>query len=72
MCCVAGVNRTGNDGSKLEYNGHTSAFDCLGVEITSTKENYQGFVIVEFNKTQLLKVRNSFNFLNDKDAFKIT
>jgi omega-amidase len=71
LCYTIGVNRVGVDANKLEYNGHSAAYDCLGAKIAETKNNNEDIVIVTLDKNQISEVRNSLNFLNDRDAFEL-
>lgn len=70
MCYTIGVNRFGFDTNNLEYNGHSQAIDYLGNLIMKPQEA-EGIFVVELNKEKLLKSRNKFGFLNDKDAFEL-
>ena len=70
MSYTVGVNRTGDDNNKLEYNGHSQVVDFLGNYILNPIET-KGTFIVELNKTELLVARKKFNFLNDQDRFEL-
>ncbi len=63
QCYVVGVNRIGND-PKLIYNGFSSVFDPMGVEII-TVENEERIIPAEINPETVREVRNKFPFLND-------
>ena len=71
LCYTIGVNRVGVDASNYEYNGHSAAYDCLGKQIVEAKNNKEDVVIVTLDKNQVSKVRNSLDFLNDRDNFEI-
>jgi predicted amidohydrolase len=71
MCYTVGVNRVGIDANKLEYNGHSAAYDCLGEQIAQTKENKENTVILKVDKKYLNETREKLNFLSDKDNFKL-
>jgi predicted amidohydrolase len=71
LCYIVGVNRIGFDANSLAYNGHTAAYDCLGAQLATTNENEEGFIVVEFDKNHISAIRNSLNFLKDKDTFEI-
>lgn len=71
LCYTIGVNRVGFDENNYEYCGHTAAYDCLGNEIASTTENMETVSLVTLNKKHIFEVRNSLNFLNDKDTFEV-
>lgn len=70
MCYTIGVNRTGFDNNKLEYNGHSQAVDYLGNDILEPQEN-EGVFVVELNKEKLVEARKKLGFLNDRDAFEL-
>ena len=68
---TVGVNRIGVDANNLEYNGHSSVYNCLGEQIAQTKENREDIVIVTLEKNHISEIRTKLNFLSDKDAFEI-
>lgn len=70
MSYVIGVNRTGSDANNHEYLGHSQAIDFLGNYLLEPQES-QNVFIVELDKQNLLETRAKFNFLNDRDEFKI-
>jgi predicted amidohydrolase len=63
QCYVAGVNRVGDD-PKLHYNGYSSVFDPMGVELLSI-ENEEGIFVSEIDLVKVNEVRTKFPFLND-------
>lgn len=63
QCYVAGVNRVGND-PKLSYNGFSSVFDPMGIELLSI-ENDEGIFSAEIDINKVQKVRSGLPFLND-------
>jgi len=67
---VIGVNRVGEDGNGLIYNGGSCVIDPLG-EILYEKLNDEDTFSITLNKDDLLKVRNNFPFQKDKDEFII-
>jgi predicted amidohydrolase len=70
MCCVAGVNRIGQDNNGHNYLGHSQVLDCLGANVIEPSENEDVFT-VELNKESLLETRNKFRFLDDRDSFSL-
>jgi predicted amidohydrolase len=72
MSYAIGVNRVGVDANKLEYSGHSVAYDCLGKKLTHIKTNQEDMVIITLHKKHLKDVRTKLNFLSDKDTFKIS
>ena len=71
MCYTIGVNRVGEDANKLEYNGHSAIYNCLGEQIGMTEENKEITLSVTLDKDHISETRNRLPFLNDKDSFKI-
>jgi predicted amidohydrolase len=71
MCYLVGVNRVGADTNKLEYIGHSAAFDCLGESICKNEIENEFVEVVTLDKKLITKVRKGLNFLNDRDKFTI-
>jgi omega-amidase len=71
MSYCVGVNRVGVDKRNNEYTGNSAAFDCLGKKISITKPNVESVETINLNKNNLIKNREKFQFLNDRDDFKI-
>ena len=71
MCYTIGVNRVGVDANKLEYNGHSAVYNCLGEQIGMAEENREVTLNVTLDKNHISETRNRLPFLNDKDSFKI-
>lgn len=70
MCYVIGVNRTGFDGNRHEYVGHSQVVNYLGnYEITPTEN--EGLFVTLLDKEILLETRKKMAFLDDKDEFII-
>ncbi|WP_026451079.1 amidohydrolase [Aequorivita capsosiphonis] len=70
MTYCIGVNRVGFDGNKHEYVGHSAVYDVLGKQIsTSAFDEFIETVILE--KKHIETNRRHFQFLNDRDQFKI-
>ncbi len=63
QCYIAGVNRIGNDPNAV-YNGFSSVFDPMGIEIVSV-ENEEKVIVVELDKDYIIEVRGKFPFLED-------
>ena len=71
MCYCIGVNRVGVDSRGNTYTGNSSVYDSLGKKISTIKPNTETTEIVRLNKDILLKNRQRFQFLNDRDDFKL-
>lgn len=67
---VAGVNRVGDDGNGIHYNGDTSAYDFLGNPLAYSSEREE-IVFVNLDKKALEEFRASFPALGDGDAFHL-
>lgn len=70
QCYVVGVNRVGNDGNNIQYNGNSIIIDPLG-EILYQKEDEEDVFTYTLQKDKLDEVRNNFPFWKDADAFEI-
>ncbi len=71
MCYTIGVNRVGVDASRLEYNGHSAAYNCLGEQLINALPGEEDVISFTIDKTHISTTRNKLNFLKDKDTFKI-
>jgi omega-amidase len=65
---VFGLNRIGTDGNNLLYQESSHCFFADGKEITQKQGN---IVSAELNMEELKDFKNHFQFLNDRDSFKI-
>jgi omega-amidase len=70
QCYVIGVNRTGDDGAGIHYNGESMVVDPL-CEVLYTKKEEEDIFTITLDKTHLLDVRNKFPFLRDADDFQM-
>jgi omega-amidase len=68
---IIGVNRVGNDGNDVAHNGCSAIIDPLGEILTAPEENTEGWFHTQLESEKLEKIRKSFPFLPDKDAFSI-
>ena len=71
MCYCFGVNRVGVDSRGNTYTGNSSVYDSLGEKISTIKPDIEAIEIVVLNKDLLIKNRREFQFLNDRDDFKL-
>ena len=70
VCFVAGVNRIGEDGNHLSYDGHSQVLDTKGYLLNElSKESKAVYVTLE--KSWLTDFRKKFNTLLDGDNFEI-
>lgn len=69
QCFVVGVNRTGEDGNKIFYNGESSIIDPLGEIIYQGNE--EDIFTYTLKKEKITETRNQFPFWRDADIFSI-
>lgn len=65
-----GVNRVGDDGIGIAYNGHSAAYDFKGTQIAFLEELDQ-FQIITLEAEKLDEYRNKFPAWKDADDFSI-
>jgi len=70
QCYVIGVNRVGEDGNNLSYNGDTSLINALGETLYINSQSEDVFTTT-LSKLELNKVRTQLPFLKDKDNFNL-
>lgn len=70
QCYVVGINRVGEDGNGILYNGESMVIDPLG-NICYRKETEEDIHTVVLEKETLNQVREKFPFWKDADHFKI-
>jgi predicted amidohydrolase len=71
QCFVAGVNRVGEDGNGILYNGESAVIDPLG-EIIYQKKSEEDIFTCTLQKEKIIKTREKFPFWKDADLFMIT
>lgn len=71
LCYTIGVNRVGQDGNQIDYNGHSVFYDPLGQSIAQLNDGVEGMVRRTLEKKGLEKVRSRYRFLDDRDEFDI-
>ena len=64
-----GVNRVGEDGNGIPFNGHSKVFDTLGKELLSATENKEEILQINLSLDDLKLKRRQMNFLQDRDDF---
>ena len=64
-----GVNRIGNDGNGIAFNGHSKVFDAFGKELISANEDSEEVIQAEISSHDLKLKRRQMNFLKDRDKF---
>ena len=71
QCYTIGVNRVGEDGDGIPFNGHSKVFDAFGKELFSATENKEEVLQFEISLDDLKLKRRQMNFLQDRDNFKL-
>ena len=71
QCYTIGVNRIGQDGNGILFDGQSKVFDAFGKQVYSACGNKQTLLQVEICKGELKLQRNQLNFLKDRDNFII-
>ena len=72
MCYVAGLNRVGPDGNEVAHSGNSAVYDELGHEILTLTPSQQDVESISLDRDKMLKSRQRFQFLNDRDSFELT
>ncbi|MGD8204457.1 amidohydrolase [Pantoea sp. FN0305] len=67
---VIGVNRVGEDGNQLRYNGHSMLIDPLG-EVLIDEAEVESVRSATLSRQHLLDIRERMPFLQDADAFSL-
>jgi len=71
QCYTIGVNRVGEDGNRIPFNGHSIVLDAFGNEVSSTIENKEEILQIEISLDDLKLKRRQMNFLQDRDDFTL-
>ena len=71
QCYTIGVNRVGEDGNEIPFNGHSKVFDAFGKELFSATENKEEVLQFEISLDDLKLKRRQMNFLQDRDDFTL-
>ena len=71
QCYTIGVNRVGEDGNEISFNGHSKVFDAFGKELFSVTENKEEVLQFEISLDDLKLKRRQMNFLQDRDNFSL-
>lgn len=68
---VCAVNRVGDDGRNLHYNGHSVLIDNRGNKVLGWDDNEEGVKTAEVDLERLHKGREKFPVWKDADVFQI-
>ena len=69
MSYCIGVNIVGSD-PENQYNGYSSIIDPYGEHCVEMTED-ETIIYYQLNKSKIIDIRDSLNFLNDKDDFTL-
>lgn len=69
---TVGVNRTGTDARGIVYNGHSAVYDFLGDRCSYAGEEQEAVQLAFLDRRALLKAREQFGFLSDRDSFSLS
>lgn len=71
QCYVVGVNRVGQDGKGIEYDGGSLVVSPKGEILCSFQEGEEAIETVTLSKTELDDFRSKFRPLDDADEFEL-
>jgi len=71
MSYCIGVNRTGSDGNKYRYNGHSAIYDCLGKPLFKNNREAEFTQVLCLEKSHVSETREKLKFLQDRDSFSL-
>lgn len=71
QCYVAAVNRIGDDGNGLNYQGDSSLIDPGPKRLLWQKAGIEATPTLSVSKSNLQQLRHSFPFLADRDLFNL-
>ncbi len=71
MAYCIGVNRVGFDGNNHEYIGHSTVYDVLGKQISTSVFEKEFIETVILNREHIETNRKHLQFLNDRDHFTL-
>ncbi|SEC52079.1 Carbon-nitrogen hydrolase [Tenacibaculum sp. MAR_2009_124] len=72
MSYTIGVNRVGRDANDHNYVGHSACFDALGNCLSKDINGKESTLIVTLEKETQDLLRKKFNFLADRDGFRLS
>lgn len=71
MCYIAAVNRVGADGNEVDHSGDSVVYDELGNPLLNCTPFAEEVRQIKLNKASMLRSREKFSFLADRDDFEI-
>ena len=71
QCYTIGVNRVGDDGNGVCFNGHSQVFDAFGKALLPLNQNKDAILQIQISIDELRITREKMNFLQDRDYFTL-
>lgn len=71
QCYVIGVNRVGQDGNQVNFNGRSLVVNPKGEAMTLENNEEEGFIYADLNFDELAEFRKKFPVHKDADDFDI-
>ena len=71
QCYVIGLNRVGDDGNGVSFNGNSKVFDAFGEQLFSAPKNKEEILQITLSIDDLKLKRKQMNFLQDRDEFNL-
>ena len=71
LAYTIGVNRVGEDGNGIAFNGHSKVFDAFGKELFSATESKDEVLQINLSLDDLKLKRRQMSFLQDRDEFTL-
>jgi len=71
QCYTIGVNRVGEDGNRVFFNGHSKVIDAFGKELIVASEDKEEVLQISICREDLYLKRRQMNFLQDRDNFTL-
>ena len=68
---VVGVNRVGEDGNQIVYNGHSTITNYVGEELATLPDHQEGLLTACSEKDGLMEYRQKFPAWQDADSFTL-
>ena len=71
QCYVLGINRIGEDGNRIKYQGDSLVIDPKGNRINDPDKGEEKMIYAELSYSSLVDFRNKFPVMRDADKFMI-
>ncbi len=71
QCYCVGVNRIGDDGYGVHYDGHSGVWNYLGETLTALAPDQEGWLHATLSGEALIEYRQAFPAGMDADAFRL-